>query len=85
MYKNVVLQTTKDRLDNKQKQTNIPTDESPFGFLPAALLTVAVAVAFFIVASPVTATFASLLLGRVLDDLVFTRCEFVAQLFCLSR
>ena len=87
MYKNVVLQTTKHGLDNKQKQTNVPTDESPSGFLPAALLAVAVAVAvaFFIVVGPVTASVASLLLGCSLDDLVFTRREFVAQLFCLSR
>jgi hypothetical protein len=66
-------------LDNKQKQTNIPT-----GFLRAnALLTVAVA--FFIVVGPVTGSVASLLLGCVLDDLVFTRRELVAQLFCASR
>ena len=35
-------------MENKQKQTNVPTDESPFGFLPAALLAVAVPVAFCI-------------------------------------
>ena len=35
-------------MENERKQTNVPTDESPFGFLPAALLAVAVPVAFCI-------------------------------------
>ena len=50
-----------------------------------AAANLAVAVAFFIVVGPVTASVASRLLGRALDDLVFTRCELVAQLFCVSR